>query len=221
MGMEAEQVNFGKGTEMLVPALESHSVVDVAKVIKAATAQEKGAPKTEEDLEVVVEDIIENTGLEEFCNEVIEELGKRVLTQNLVPKNTKEQQEVDEERLTFDRIVILCMSKLKIYDLDVIEQMTLREFNYRMYALEYEQLDKDMDMYKLAFAIRDAAAEKRNVAAKGETEYRFKSANDIMHYQENIKRLDRGEPMKFASESKFEENMPPKDLLQQIAELNK
>ena len=71
MGMEAEQVNFGKGTEMLVPALE------------------KGAPKTEEDLEVVVEDIIENTGLEEFCNEVIEELGKRVLTQNLVPKKYK------------------------------------------------------------------------------------------------------------------------------------
>lgn len=89
MGMEAEQVNFGKGTEMLVPALESHSVVDVAKVIKAATAQEKGAPKTEEDLEVVVEDIIENTGLEEFCNEVIEELGKRVLTQNLVRKIQK------------------------------------------------------------------------------------------------------------------------------------
>ena len=191
MGMEAEQVNFGKGTEMLVPALESHSVVDVAKVIKAATAQEKGAPKTEEDLEVVVEDIIENTGLEEFCNEVIEELGKRVLTQNLVPKNTKRTARRDEERLTFDRIVILCMSKLKIYDLDVIEQMTLREFNYRMYALEYEQLDKDMDMYKLAFAIRDAAAEKETWRQKGETEYRFKSANDIMHYQENIKRLDR------------------------------
>lgn len=89
MGMEAEQVNFGKGTEMLVPALESHSVVDVAKVIKAATAQEKGAPKTEEDLEAVVEDVIENTGLEEFCNEVIEELGKRVLTQNLLPKKYK------------------------------------------------------------------------------------------------------------------------------------
>ena len=81
MGME--------GTEMLVPALESHSVVDVAKVIKAATAQEKGAPKTEKDLEEVVENVIENTGLEEFCNEVIEELGKRVLTQNLVPKKYK------------------------------------------------------------------------------------------------------------------------------------
>ena len=60
------------------------------------------------------------------------------------------------------------MSKLKIYDLDVIERMTLREFNYRMYALEYEQLDRDMDMYKLAFAIRDAAAEKRNVVVKEE-----------------------------------------------------
>ena len=54
----------------------------------------------------------------------------------------------------------------KIYDLDVIEQMTLREFNYRMYALEYEQLDKDMDMYKLAFAIRDAAAEKKKRGGK-------------------------------------------------------
>ena len=37
--------------------------------------------------------------------------------------------------------------------------MTLREFNYRMYALEYEQLDRDMEMYKWAFAIRDAQAE--------------------------------------------------------------
>ena len=113
------------------------------------------------------------------------------------------------------------MSKLKIYDLDVIERMTLREFNYRMYALEYEQLDRDMDMYKLAFAIRDAATEKKKRDKKGETEYRFKSANDIMHYQENIQRLNKGEPVKFASEAKFEENKPPKDLLQQIAELNK
>ena len=58
------------------------------------------------------------------------------------------------------------MSKLKIYDLQRIEMMTLREFNYRMYALEYEQLDKDMEMYKLAFAIRDAQAEQKNVVAK-------------------------------------------------------
>ena len=46
--------------------------------------------------------------------------------------------------------------------------MTLREFNYRMYALEYEQLDKDMEMYKLAFAIRDAQAEQKKRGGKRE-----------------------------------------------------
>ncbi|WP_262504610.1 hypothetical protein [Staphylococcus warneri] len=44
--------------------------------------------------------------------------------------------------------------------------MTLREFNYRMWALEYEQLDKDMEMYKLAFAIRDAQQEQKVKVAK-------------------------------------------------------
>ena len=58
------------------------------------------------------------------------------------------------------------MSKLKIYDLKRIEMMTLTEFNYRMWSLEYEQLDKDMDMYKLAFAIRDAQAEQKNVVVR-------------------------------------------------------
>lgn len=73
-----------------------------------------------------------------------------------------------------------------------------------MYALEYEQLDRDMDMYKLAFAIRDAAAEKKKRGGKkDETEYRFKSADDIMHYQENIQRLNKGEPVKFASEAQI------------------
>nr|DAI76947.1 MAG TPA: hypothetical protein [Caudoviricetes sp.] len=114
------------------------------------------------------------------------------------------------------------MSKLKIYDLDQIEMMTLREFNYRMYALEYEQLDRDMEMYKWAFAIRDAQAEqKRKGGKKGETEYRFKSADDIMNYDENVKRLNRGEPLKFGSDAKFEHNKPPKDLLAEIAKLNK
>ena len=135
-------------------------------------------------------------------------------------KIQKEQQEVEGELLTFDRIVILCMSKLKLYDLDVIERMTLREFNYRMYALEYEQLDKDMEMYKLAFAIRDAQAEqKKRGGRKGETEYRFRSANDIMDYEENIKRLNRGEPLKFGSDSKRDTNAPS-DLLKMIANHN-
>lgn len=114
------------------------------------------------------------------------------------------------------------MSKLKIYDLKRIEMMTLTEFNYRMWALEYEQLDKDMEMYKLAFAIRDAQAEqKKKGGKKGDTEYKFKSADDIIDYQANIKRLNKGEPLKFGSESKFEEDKPSKELLDMIANLNK
>lgn len=107
-----------------------------------------------------------------------------------------------------------------MYDLNTIKMMTLTEFNYRMWAYEYEQLDKDMEMYKLAFAIRDAQAEqKKRGGRKGETEYRFRSANDIMDYEENIKRLNRGEPLKFGSDSKKEVNAPS-DLLKLIAQHN-
>ncbi|AFD22270.1 hypothetical protein [Staphylococcus hominis] len=112
------------------------------------------------------------------------------------------------------------MSKLKMYDLNTIKMMTLTEFNYRMWAYEYEQLDKDMEMYKLAFAIRDAQAEqKKRGGRKGEVEYVFKSANDIIDYEENIKRLNRGEPLKFGSDSKKEVNAPS-DLLKLIAQHN-
>ena len=55
-----------------------------------------------------------------------------------------------------------------MYDLTKIEMMSLREFNYRMWSLEYEQLDKDMEMYKLAFAIRDAQAEQKKRGGKKE-----------------------------------------------------
>ncbi len=107
-----------------------------------------------------------------------------------------------------------------MYDLNTIKMMTLTEFNYRMWAYEYEQLDKDMEMYKLAFAIRDAQAEqKKRGGRKGEVEYVFKSANDIIDYEENIKRLNRGEPLKFGSDSKKEVNAPS-DLLKLIAQHN-
>lgn len=68
--------------------------------------------------------------------------------------------------MTYNRLIVLCMSELKIYDLDYIDHMTLREFNYRMYALEYERLKQDMEMYKLAFAIRDAQAEEKRPGGK-------------------------------------------------------
>lgn len=107
-----------------------------------------------------------------------------------------------------------------MYDLNTIKMMTLTEFNYRMWAYEYEQLDKDMEMYKLAFAIRDAQAEhKKRGGKKGEVEYVFKSANDIIDYEENIKRLNKGEGIKYGSDSK-RDTSAPSDLLKLIASHN-
>ena len=42
----------------------------------------------------------------------------------------------------------------------------------------------------------------RNGGKKGESEYVFKSANDIIDYEENIKRLNKGEAIKYGSDSK-------------------
>ena len=47
----------------------------------------------------------------------------------------------------------------------------------------------------------------------------FKSANDIIDYEENIKRLNKGEVIKYGSDSKKEVNAPS-DLLKLIASHN-
>lgn len=114
------------------------------------------------------------------------------------------------------------MSEFGIYDLDSIEMMTLTEFNYRMYSLEYEKLKEEFETYKLAFAIRDAQAEqKKRGGKKGEVEYVFRGPNDIIDYENNVKRLNRGEPVKFGSESRREANKPSLDVLKQIQQFNK
>ncbi|PCF45489.1 tail assembly chaperone [Staphylococcus delphini] len=90
LGFNVDQMQIGQGLEMLVPNLDAGNIVALSKVIKAATAHHKKGPKIDEDLEVILEDIIENSSVEEFCDEVIEELGKRPLTQNLVNDRVKE-----------------------------------------------------------------------------------------------------------------------------------
>ncbi|ALM56791.1 hypothetical protein SE1039_10080 [Staphylococcus equorum] len=108
------------------------------------------------------------------------------------------------------------MSELGIYDLKEIEMMTLTEFNYRMYAREYEQLKEEYDIYRLAFAIRDAKAEqKKKGGKKDETEYRFAGADDIIHYKENIERLDKGESVQMG-ESEKEDLKSSSDLLKAL-----
>ncbi|MGW7931879.1 hypothetical protein ACWEWU_09495 [Staphylococcus xylosus] len=93
------------------------------------------------------------------------------------------------------------MAILGITDLNKIERMTLTEYNYRMYAKEYENLTQEFERYKLAFAIRDASATK-NVGTenKPREEYVFNNANDVLPYEENILRLNEGKDIIFSNE---------------------
>lgn len=109
------------------------------------------------------------------------------------------------------------MSELGIYDIKEIEVMTLTEFNYRMYAREYEMLKEEYDIYRLAFAIRDAKSEqKKKGGRKDESEFKFSGADDIIHYQQNIERLNKGEPVQMGEESETDDSMPSLDVLKQI-----
>ncbi|MEB7753284.1 hypothetical protein [Staphylococcus pseudoxylosus] len=115
------------------------------------------------------------------------------------------------------------MSELGIYDINYIEQMTLCEFNYRMYALEYERLKEEYNIYKLAFAIRDAEATKEVGTGKNKKEeYRFNSVNDILDYEKNVKRLNKGKPIELENPEKNDRNDKPSlDVLKQIKNHNK
>ncbi|MDW4489115.1 hypothetical protein QI110_01260 [Staphylococcus saprophyticus] len=114
------------------------------------------------------------------------------------------------------------MSELGVYDMKEIEMMTLTEFNYRMYAREYEMLKEEYDIYRLAFAIRDAKAEqKKKGAKKGESEFKYNGADDIINYQENINRLNRGEPVQMGESASKEDDKPSLDVLKQIRNHNR
>lgn len=98
LGFTVEQMQIGQGLEMLVPNLDAGNLVALAKVLKAATSHHKKGPKTIEDLEPVVEEIAESGKVQEFCDEIIEELGKRPLTQNLVNEHVKENNKAKKSK---------------------------------------------------------------------------------------------------------------------------
>ncbi|MBU8567588.1 tail assembly chaperone [Virgibacillus pantothenticus] len=89
LGFEVEGARLGQGLEMLVPKLESGNIIGLSKIIKAATAHDKKSPKTYEDLELVLDNIAENVGYEEFGQQVLEELGKRPMTRGLLPEELR------------------------------------------------------------------------------------------------------------------------------------
>lgn len=112
------------------------------------------------------------------------------------------------------------MSDLNMKSLSEINNMTLTEFNYRMYALQFDNLKDEFERYKLAFAIRDAAATKNEGTEKHPKEvYRFNNANDILDYGANYERLLEGKQIAFTSEL---EDIEPENnaLYKAIAEIN-
>lgn len=89
LGFDVEQMAVGQGLNLLVPNLRTNNIAALSKIIKASVCHHKKYPKTDEELETVLKDIIENKDISEFCEEILNELGKNVLTQNLVPDEYK------------------------------------------------------------------------------------------------------------------------------------
>ena len=59
-------------------------------------------------------------------------------------------------------IVINCMRYLDITDFNVIDRMTILEFELRMRAYQLKQLDKERDMYAQAWIHRQSKATKKS-----------------------------------------------------------
>ncbi|HDF0718899.1 TPA: hypothetical protein QFA09_002232 [Staphylococcus aureus] len=104
-----------------------------------------------------------------------------------------------------------------------IEQLTLTEYYYRMWAKEYERLDQIQQMFDLAFSIRNAQlTENVGTENKPEEKYMFNDASDLLDYEENVKRLDEGLPIEFKERTKdIESAMTLKEKLSLIAQVNK
>lgn len=104
--------------------------------------------------------------------------------------------------MTYDRIVIVCMSQLDIKKLDEINNLTLNEFYYRVQAQEFINLKNEYDMIKLAFFIRDVAVqENRGTDKNPKMYYKYNSVNDILDYQENYHRLFEGKDIVYKNAS--------------------
>lgn len=85
LGLEVEKINLGEGLEMLVPKLHTGNIIGLSKVISAASVGQKGRPKTDEELEdMLVSARNEYGSFKAFGKAIIDVLGERPLTQDLV-----------------------------------------------------------------------------------------------------------------------------------------
>lgn len=97
MEQDGQNLNFGSGLESFVPMLQTGSPVLVGRAILAATQHHKKAP-TMDDLDEILNDIAENVGLQEFADEIIEELGKQPMTRNIVSRAVEDELETKKAK---------------------------------------------------------------------------------------------------------------------------
>lgn len=87
-----DRVALGEGLTQLVPKLENGSLIAISKVIRATTQNQAHSPKNDEEVEEMMKEIIKEYGsLKKFGEAIIEDMGKNVLTQEVL-KQAKENQ---------------------------------------------------------------------------------------------------------------------------------
>ncbi len=91
LGMEMNQLSMGQGISMLVPNLQEGNPVAIGHTIISATSHHKKSPKSDEEISEVLDQVAEEQGFEDFAEDVLKELGKRSMTQSLVPKEYKQE----------------------------------------------------------------------------------------------------------------------------------
>ncbi|EKI4477561.1 tail assembly chaperone [Staphylococcus pseudintermedius] len=93
LGLSVEKINLGEGLSMLIPKLEKGNIIALAKVVNAATSGQKGRPKTDEELEEVLINARDEYGsFKKFGQAIIDFLGERPLTQDLVQDHLKDEE---------------------------------------------------------------------------------------------------------------------------------
>ncbi|MDW3933086.1 tail assembly chaperone [Staphylococcus saprophyticus] len=90
--VEGQKINFGNGLEFLIPMLQNGSIAHIGRAVLAATSHYKQDAPKEDDLDEILNDIAENKGLQTFADEIVEELGKQPMTQNLINKITEKEE---------------------------------------------------------------------------------------------------------------------------------
>lgn len=83
LGLEMEKINLGEGLEMLIPKLQTANIIGIAKILKA-TIPNKHKPKTDEELEKVLLNILdEYKTFQAFADECLKLLKEGLMTREL------------------------------------------------------------------------------------------------------------------------------------------